>query len=66
MKQSVGWIVCMWIVFCGMIVYLTELSRNEEVYKLNCDLLMGGWHPDIPKAYAKLCEEAKQTMRSDR
>jgi hypothetical protein len=56
----------MWIVFCGMIVYLTELSRNEEVYKLNCDLLMGGWHPDIPKAYAKLCEEAKQTMRSDR
>ena len=65
MKKSVGWIVCMWIVFCGMIIYMTELSRNEEVYKLNCDLLMGGGIQIYQKAYAKLCEEAKQ-MRSDR
>jgi len=27
--------------------------------------LLGGWHPDVPKDYAKLCEEAKR-MRSDR
>jgi hypothetical protein len=52
--------------FCGFLIYLTELSRKEEVYKLNCELLMGGWHPDIPKEFAKFCEEAKRTMRSDR
>jgi hypothetical protein len=55
----------MWIIFCGLIIYLTEVSRREEVYKLNCELLLGGWHPDVPKDYAKLCEEAKQ-MRRDR
>jgi hypothetical protein len=55
----------MWIVFCGLIIYITEVSRKEEVYKLNCELLLGGWHPDVPKKFAELCEEAKQ-MRSDR
>lgn len=63
--KSIQFFVVMWIVFCGLIVYLTELSRREEVYKLNCELLLGGWHPDVPKDYAKLCEEAKQ-MRSSR
>ena len=66
MKPSIVWIVGMWIVFCGLIIYMTEVSRREEVYKLNCELLLGGWHPDVPKDYAKLCEEAKRTMRSDR
>ena len=56
----------MWIVFCGFIIYLSEISRKEEVYKLNCELLLGGWHPDVPKEYAKICEEAKRTMRNDR
>lgn len=58
--------VGMWVVFCGLIIYMTEVSRREEVYKLNCELLLGGWHPDVPKDYAKLCEEAKRSMRSDR
>ena len=66
MKQQMFWCIAMWIVFCGFLIYLTELSRKEEVYKLNCELLMGGWHPDIPKEFAKFCEEAKRTMRSDR
>jgi hypothetical protein len=63
--KSIPMLVCTWILFCGCIIYLTEVSRKEEVYKLNCELLLGGWHPDVPKGYAKLCEEAKQ-MRSDR
>ena len=33
--KSIQLIVCMWIVFCGLIIYLTEVSRKEEVYKLN-------------------------------
>lgn len=57
--------VGMWIVFCGLIIYMTEVSRREEVYKMNCDLLIGGWHPDVPKKFVELCEKAKQ-MRSDR
>lgn len=57
--------VGMWIIFCGLIIYLTEISRKEEVYKINCDLLLGGWHPDAPKKYAEQCELARQE-RSDR
>jgi hypothetical protein len=58
--------VGMWIVFCGLIIYLTEVSRKEEFYKINCELLLGGWHPDAPKKFVELCEEAKLTMRSER
>jgi|TARA_R110002126_G_scaffold110765_4_gene248148 hypothetical protein len=64
--KSIQVVVVMWILFCGCIIYMTEVSRREEVYKLNCELLLGGWHPDVPKDYAKICEEAKRTMRSDR
>ena len=63
--KSIQFFVAMWVIFCGSIIYLTQISRKEEVYKLNCELLLGGWHPDVPKDYAKLCEEAKQ-MRSSR
>jgi len=63
--KSIQFFVVMWIIFCGSIIYLTQISRKEEVYKLNCELLLGGWHPDVSKDYAKLCEEAKQ-MRSSR
>jgi hypothetical protein len=55
----------MWIVFCGFIIYMTELSRKEEVFKFNCSNLIGGWHPDIPKKFAEMCLAAKQE-RSDR
>ena len=64
--KSIQVVVVMWILFCGCIIYMTEVSRREEVYKLNCELLLGGCHPDVPKDYAKICEEAKRTMRSDR
>ena len=66
MKSQMFWFIAMWIVFCGLIIYLTELSRKQEFYKLNCELLLGGWHPDVPKKFIELCEEAKRTMRSDR
>jgi hypothetical protein len=55
----------MWIIFIGFIIYLTEVSRKEEVFKFNCASLMGGWHPDIPKKFAELCIAAKQE-RNDR
>jgi len=57
--------ISMWIIFIGFIIYLTEVSRKEEVFKFNCSSLMGGWHPDIPKKFAELCIAAKQE-RSDR
>jgi hypothetical protein len=66
MRKQMFWCIAMWIVFCGFLIYLSEVSRKEEVYKLNCNLLIGGWHPDAPKEFIKLCEEAKRTMRSDR
>jgi hypothetical protein len=57
--------VGMWIVFCGLIIYLTEISRKEEYFKIDCMTVMGGWHPDIPKKYAEQCALA-QRERSDR
>ena len=35
MKTTHFVFVGMWIVFCGLIIYMTEVSRKEEVYKLN-------------------------------
>jgi len=57
--------ISMWIIFIGFIIYLTEVSRKEEVFKFNCSNLIGGWHPDIPQKFAELCVAAKQE-RSDR
>ena len=65
MSKSFFFVITMWIVFCGFIIYLTEVSRKEEVFKFNCANLMGGWHPDIPKKFAELCIAAKQE-RNDR
>ena len=59
------WAVALGIVFCGFIIYLTELSRKEETYKINCQALIGGWHPDVPKKYAEQCALA-QKERNDR
>jgi hypothetical protein len=65
MSKGFFFAITMWIVFVGFIIYLTEVSRKEEVFKFNCANLMGGWHPDIPKKFAELCVAAKQE-RSDR
>ena len=65
MSKSFLCVITMWIIFCGFIIYLTEVSRKEEVFKFNCASLMGGWHPDIPKKFAELCIAAKQE-RNDR
>jgi len=65
MKSQMFWFIAMWIVFCGLIIYLTELSRKEEYFKIDCMALMGGWHPDIPKKFTEMCLAAKQE-RSDR
>ena len=65
MSKGFFFAISMWIIFVGFIIYLTEVSRKEEVFKFNCASLMGGWHPDIPKRFAEMCIAAKQE-RSDR
>jgi hypothetical protein len=39
------------VVVCGYIIWLTERSRKE----INCNMLIAGWHPDIPKEVKKKC-----------
>ena len=51
--------------FVGYDDYHKKFDK-PTVIRYNCDILIGGWHPDVPKDYAKICEEAKRTMRSDR
>ena len=55
----------MCIVFCGLIIYRTELRRKEEYFKIDCMTVMGGWHPDIPKKFTEMCLAAK-SERNDR
>jgi hypothetical protein len=53
------------IMLCGFVIFLTELARKEGVQEVPCSMLLGGWHPDIPKKYAEQCALA-QKERSDR
>jgi len=51
------------IIVCTYLVGMTELTRREDRAKVNCDVLMGGWHPDIPQRYAQMCFEARQMAK---
>ena len=51
------------IIVCTYLVGMTELTRREERSKVNCDVLMGGWHPDIPQRYAQMCFDARQMAK---
>ena len=30
---------------------------NDRVYSFNCNMLIGGWHPDIPTKARDMCIE---------
>jgi hypothetical protein len=51
--------ICTGIILCGFVIFLTEIAKKEE-YKLSCELLMGGWHPDLPQKFKQACEDAKK------
>ena len=51
------------IIVCTYLVGMTELTRREDRAKVNCDVLMGGWHPDTAKKYAELCLQAREMAR---
>ena len=45
------------IMICGSVIFLTELARKEIAY--DCHMLIGGWHPDVPKEVIKQCRREK-------
>jgi hypothetical protein len=57
-------LVCLFgIIVCTYLIAFTELTRREERPRVNCDVIMGGWHPDIPHRYAQMCFEARQMAK---
>jgi hypothetical protein len=57
-------LVCLFgIIVCTYLIAFTELTRREDRAKVNCDVLMGGWHPDTAKKYAELCLQAREMAR---
>lgn len=58
MTKFITFFAILWIIICGLLITLTEISRKET--KFNCSLLIGGWHPDIPQKFKELCDEAKK------
>jgi len=66
MKDGLTVVTCLFaVVVCTYLIVMTEVAQKNEIYKVNCDAVMGGWHPDIPQKYRELCEEARK-YRSDR
>lgn len=43
------------VAICGYIIFFTELSRREAPF--DCRMLVGGWHPDVPKQVIDKCKE---------
>ena len=68
MDKDIVWAAVAVSIAIGSLVLAFWPSSNSDVVvvKYDCSVLIGGWHPDVPKDYAKLCEEAKRSMRSDR
>ena len=57
-------LVCLFgIIVCTYLIAFTELTRREERPRVNCDVIMGGWHPDTAKKYAELCLQAREMAR---
>jgi len=42
---------------CGWTIFFTELACKEVKY--DCKMLIGGWHPDVPKKIIKQCRVEK-------
>ena len=40
---------------CGWVIFFTELARKEIAY--DCHMLIGAWHPDVPKKVIEQCRE---------
>ena len=40
---------------CGWTIFFTELARKEVKY--DCKMLIGGWHPDVPKEVVAQCRQ---------
>ena len=45
------------LLICGGVIFLTELARKEIAY--DCRMLIGGWHPDVPREVIKQCRGEK-------
>lgn len=37
-----------------------DFYKIEETKKYNCDMLIGGWHPDVPLAVQEECRKLKR------
>ncbi len=59
--KDVAWLclpIVLWFVFIGSMMYvLHDQERNRVVY--NCNMLIGGWHPDFPKEVIDACRKIK-------
>lgn len=43
---------------CFYIIFLTEFYKHQPVV-YDCRMLIGGWHPDVPKKIIKQCRSEK-------
>jgi hypothetical protein len=46
------------VVMVGFIVFGNQLARSAEVV-YNCNVLIGSWHPDVPKQVIEECRKIK-------
>ena len=46
-------------VFFGIVVYGGLDAELDRVVQYNCDMLIGGWHPDVPTKVIEECRKQK-------
>jgi hypothetical protein len=39
-----------------------KIFDKPQIIRYNCDVLMGGWHPDVPAEVIKQCRELKKRV----
>jgi hypothetical protein len=62
-KDGAVILVCLFgIIVCTYIIGFTELNRKEERKRVHCDVIMGGWHPDVAQRFIEMCAEARQEL----
>lgn len=64
--ESIKLVFCI-LVFSTIYGYISDDDYHKafdipQVVRYNCDMLIGGWHPDVP---LKVIEECRKKKRED-
>ena len=57
MKLSVIFLIAVALVGMTLVMFITKTYVVPRYQTFNCDLLLGGWHPDVPQNIQEYCRK---------